>query len=118
MGFKKAMEAAKPVLLEPIMSVEVVAPDDTLGAVIGDLNSRRGKVQGVVPQASGQNIKALVPMAEMLSYAPTLNSLTSGRGMYTMEFYGYEDVPSHLSQKIIQERAAAHQAQNHHGKEK
>jgi elongation factor G len=118
MGFKKAMEAAKPVLLEPIMSVEVVAPDDTLGSVIGDLNSRRGKVQGVVPQASGQNIKALVPMAEMLSYAPTLNSLTSGRGMYTMEFSGYEDVPSHLSQKIVQERAAAHQAQNHHGKEK
>jgi len=117
MGFKKAMEAAKPVLLEPIMSVEVVAPDDTLGAVIGDLNSRRGKVQGVVPQASGQNIKALVPMAEMLSYAPTLNSLTSGRGMYTMEFFGYEDVPSHLSQKIVQERAAAHQAQGH-GKEK
>jgi elongation factor G len=117
MGFKKALEAAKPVLLEPIMSVEVVAPDDTLGVVIGDLNSRRGKVQGVVPQASGQNIKALVPMAEMLSYAPTLNSLTSGRAMYTMEFYGYEDVPSHLSQKIIQERTAQQQGHNH-GKEK
>lgn len=118
MGFKKALEAAKPVLLEPIMSVEVVAPDDTLGAVIGDLNSRRGKVQGVVPQASGQNIKALVPMSEMLSYAPTLNSLTSGRGMYTMEFYGYEDVPSHLSQKIIQERNAAQQQGHNHTKEK
>lgn len=113
MGFKKALESAKPVLLEPIMSVEVVAPDDTLGAVIGDLNSRRGKVQGVVPQASGQNIKALVPMSEMLSYAPTLNSLTSGRAMYTMEFYGYEDVPSHLSQKIVQERAAQQQGHNH-----
>ncbi len=113
MGFKKALESAKPVLLEPIMSVEVVAPDDTLGAVIGDLNSRRGKVQGVVPQASGQNIKALVPMSEMLSYAPTLNSLTSGRAMYTMEFYGYEDVPSHLSQKIIQERTAQQQGHNH-----
>ncbi len=111
MGFKKAMESAKPVLLEPIMSVEVVAPDDTLGAVIGDLNSRRGKVQGVVPQANGQAIKALVPMSEMLTYAPTLNSLTSGRGMYTMEFYGYEDVPSHLAQKITQERAAAHASQ-------
>jgi elongation factor G len=108
MGFKKAMEAAKPVLLEPIMSVEVVSPDDTLGAVIGDLNSRRGKVQGVVPQANGQAIKALVPMSEMLTYAPTLNSLTSGRGMYTMEFYGYEDVPSHLAQKITQERTAQH----------
>src|SRR5512136_3325234 len=115
MGFKKALADARPVLLEPIMSVEVVSPDDTLGAVIGDLNSRRGKVQGVTPQASGQNIKALVPMAEMLSYAPTLNSITSGRGMYTMEFYGYEDVPSHLAQKIIQERHAQQgQAQNHH----
>jgi elongation factor G len=111
MGFKKAVEAAKPVLLEPIMSVEVVTPDDTLGAVIGDLNSRRGKVQGVVPQANGQTIKALVPMSEMLTYAPTLNSLTSGRGMYTMEFYGYEDVPSHLAQKIVQERGARHQNQ-------
>ena len=118
MGFKKALESAKPVLLEPIMSVEVVAPDDTLGAVIGDLNSRRGKVQGVVPQASGQNIKALVPMAEMLSYAPTLNSLTSGRAMYTMEFYGYEDVPSHLSQKVIQEHAARQQQGHNHNKEK
>ncbi len=117
MGFKKAVESAKPVLLEPIMSVEVVAPDDTLGAVIGDLNSRRGKVQGVVPQANGQAIKALVPMSEMLSYAPTLNSLTSGRGMYTMEFSGYEDVPSHLAQKITQERAAQ-QGGNHTQKEK
>ncbi len=111
MGFKKAMANAKPVLLEPIMNVEVISPDDTLGAVIGDLNSRRGKVQGVVPQANGQAIKALVPMSEMLTYAPTLNSLTSGRGMYTMEFYGYEDVPSHLSQKIIQERGALKQEQ-------
>jgi len=78
-------------------------------------------VQGVVPPASGQNITALVPMAEMLSYAPTLNSLTSGRGMYTMEFYGYEDVPSHLSQKIVQERNAQQPGHGHgpnHGKEK
>ena len=117
MGFKKAVESAKPVLLEPIMNVEVVAPDDTLGAVIGDLNSRRGKVQGVVPQANGQSIKALVPMSEMLSYAPTLNSLTSGRGMYTMEFSGYEDVPSHLSQKIVQEHTAQRHG-NQHQKEK
>jgi elongation factor G len=115
MGFKKAMEGAKPVLLEPIMSVEVVAPDETLGAVIGDLNSRRGKVQGVTPQSGGQSIKALVPMSEMLTYAPSLNSLTSGRGMYTMEFFGYEDVPSHLAQKITQERAAQHA---HNQKEK
>jgi elongation factor G len=118
MAFKKAVEAAKPVLLEPIMNVEVVAPDDTLGAVIGDLNSRRGKVQGVVPQANGQAIKALVPMSELLTYAPTLNSLTSGRGMYTMEFHGYEDVPSHLAQKITQERAAQQHGAGHNQKEK
>lgn len=118
MAFKKAMESAKPVLLEPIMSVEVIAPDDTLGTVIGDLNSRRGKVQGVVPQANGQTIKAMVPMSEMLTYAPTLNSLTSGRGMYSMEYFGYEDVPSHLAQKIIQERAAQHGHANHNQKEK
>ncbi len=117
MAFKKAVSEAKPVLLEPIMNVEVISPDDTLGAVIGDLNSRRGKVQGVVPQANGQTIKALVPMSEMLSYAPTLNSLTSGRGMYTMEFFGYEDVPSHLAQKITQERASQHGG-NHNQKEK
>jgi len=117
MGFKKAITEAKPVLLEPTMSVEVVAPDDSLGAVIGDLNSRRGKVQGVVPQANGQTIKATVPMSEMLSYAPALNSLTSGRGMYTMEFFGFEDVPSHLAQKIVQERSA-HLHGNHGQKEK
>jgi elongation factor G len=119
MGFKKAVEAAKPALLEPIMSVEVMSPDDTLGAVIGDLNSRRGKVQGVIPQANGQTIKALVPMSEMLTYAPSLNSLTSGRGMYTMEFSGYEDVPSHLAQKIMQERSEQHhQGAGHNHKEK
>jgi len=118
MGFKKAVEAARPVLLEPTMSVEVVAPDDTLGAVIGELNSRRGKVLGVVPQANGQAIKALVPMSEMLSYAPALNSLTSGRGMYTMEFHGFEDVPSHLAQKIIAERSAHLHGGNHPQKEK
>ncbi len=118
MGFKKAVEQAKPVLLEPIMSVEVVSPDETLGAVIGDLNSRRGKVQGVTPQAGGQIIKAQVPMSEMLTYAPTLNSLTSGRGMYTMEFAGYEDVPSHLAQKIIAERHAQQGQHANHGKEK
>ncbi|HEX9021756.1 MAG TPA: elongation factor G [Nitrospirota bacterium] len=118
MGFKKAMESAKPVILEPIMNVEVVSPDDTLGAVIGDLNSRRGKVQGVVPQANGQTIKAQVPMSEMLTYAPTLNSLTSGRGMYTMEFSGYEELPSHLAQKIIQERAAQHGQGQQNQKEK
>ncbi len=107
MALKKAVQEAKPILLEPIMKVEVITPDETLGAVIGDLNSKRGRVQGVEPQAGGnQKITALVPMSEMLTYANQLHSLTSGRGLYSMEFSHYEEVPSHLAQKIIAEREA------------
>ena len=92
------------------MRAEITTPDETLGAVIGDLNSKRGKVQGVEPQAGGnQKISALVPMSEMLTYANQLHSLTSGRGLYSMEFSHYEEVPSHLSQKIIAEREAQKQ---------
>lgn len=104
MAIKKAVQEAKPVLLEPIMRTEVTTPDETLGAIIGDLNSKRGKVQGVEPQAGGnQKIAALVPMSEMLTYANQLHSLTSGRGLYSMEFSHYEEVPAHLSQKIVAE---------------
>ncbi len=107
MALRKAVMDAKPVLLEPIMNVEVITPDDTLGAIIGDLNSKRGKVQGVEPQAGGnQKISAQVAMSEMLTYANQLHSLTSGRGLYSMEFSHYEEVPSHLAQKIIAEREA------------
>ncbi|HAK89099.1 MAG TPA: elongation factor G [Nitrospiraceae bacterium] len=107
MALKKAFQDAKPVLLEPIMKVEIVVPDDTLGSVIGDINSRRGKVQGVEPQAGGnQKILCLVPMAEMLTYANQLQSITSGRGLYSMESSHYEEVPAHISQKIIAERQA------------
>lgn len=107
MALKKAFMEAKPVLLEPIMKVEVTVPDESLGAVIGDLNSKRGKVQGVEPQAGGnQKIMALVPMAEMLTYANQLQSITSGRGLYSMEFSHYEELPGHLTQKIVAEREA------------
>lgn len=107
MALKKAFLDAKPVILEPIMKVEAITPDDALGAVIGDLNSKRGKVQGVEPQAGGnQKIVALVPMAEMLTYANQLHSLTSGRGLYSMEFSHYEEVPSYIAQKLIAEREA------------
>jgi elongation factor G len=107
MALRKAVQDAKPILLEPIMKVEVITPDDTLGAVIGDLNSKRGRVQGVEPQAGGnQKINAQVPMSEMLTYANQLTSLTSGRGLYSMEFSQYEELPSHLAQKIIAEREA------------
>jgi elongation factor G len=104
MGFKKGMDQAKPVLLEPIMKMEVVVPDDCVGDVIGDMNSRRGKVLGVEPQAGSQTVTAQVPMAEVLRYAPELRSMTSDRGLFTTEFSHYEEVPSHLTAKILAER--------------
>ena len=103
MAFKKAMESCKPVLLEPIMAMEITVPDDCMGDVIGDLNSRRGKVNGVEPQANAQTIRAEVPMAEVLRYAPELRSMTSDRGMFTMEFEKYEEVPSHQTARILSE---------------
>jgi elongation factor G len=103
MGFKNAMEVANPVLLEPIMHMEITVPDDCMGDVIGDMNSRRGKVLGVEPQSGSQVISVLVPMAEVLKYAPDLRSMTSDRGLFTMEFAQYEEVPPHLTAKILAE---------------
>ncbi len=101
LAVKKAMETCKPILLEPIMSMEITVPDECMGDVIGDLNSRRGKVNGVEPQANAQTIRAEVPMSEVLRYAPELRSMTSDRGMFSMEFDKYEDVPSHQTAKIL-----------------
>ena len=103
MGFKKATEQAAPILLEPIMRVEVSAPDECMGAVIGDLNSRRGRIQDTVPKAHGTIIKAAVPLAEMLKYAPALNSLTGGRATYSMDFLTYEEVPREMVAKVLEE---------------
>ncbi|MFN2257136.1 MAG: elongation factor G [Desulfuromonadaceae bacterium] len=103
MAFKKGMQQAKPALLEPIMEMEVIMPDDCVGDVIGDINSRRGRVLGVEPQAGSQALKAHVPMAEMLRYAPELRSMTSDRGLFTMEFSHYEEVPSNLTARILAE---------------
>jgi elongation factor G len=103
MAYKKIAMEAKPVLLEPIMNIDIFVPEDTVGTVIGDLNSRRGRILNVEPQINGQHISAQVPMAEILKYAPDLRSMTGGRGMFTLEFSHYEEVPSHLSEKIIQE---------------
>ena len=113
MGFKKAMEQAAPVLLEPIMLVEVSTPDEFMGAVIGDLNSRRGRIQDTVPKPHGVIIKASVPLAEMLKYAPALNSLTGGRGTYSMDFLSYEEVPRELVAKILEEHKVAKAAPAH-----
>ena len=107
MAFKKAMELCKPVLLEPIVTMKITVPDENMGDVIGDLNSRRGKVVGVEPKANSQIIRAVVPMSEVLAYSNDLKSMTSDRGLFTMEFSHYEEVPSHLAQKVIAEAAAA-----------
>lgn len=110
LGFKKAASECQSVLLEPAMNIEVAVPDDCLGAVIGDINSRRGRILAVEPQTKSQKIKAVVPLAEMLKYANTLSSLTGARGIYTMAFFRYEEVPPHLIKKIIEEQKAAEQA--------
>jgi elongation factor G len=101
MCFKKAARSAQPVLLEPIMAVEVVTPDDYMGDVIGDLASRRGKVEGVEQRGSSQVIRAQVPLAEMFGYATDLRSRTQGRATYTMQFCSYQDVPESVSREIV-----------------
>jgi elongation factor G len=98
------------VLLEPIMLVTLSVPDDAVGDVIGDLNSRRGRPLGMEPVAGMTEVKAEVPMSEMLTYAPDLRSLTGGQGDYTMEFERYEEVPAHLAQKVVTEASAEEEA--------
>ena len=100
-GFKKGFVECNPILLEPIMTVEVTVPEDMTGDIMGDMNSRRGRVLGMEQSVGGQLIKAMVPLSEMQRYSVELISMTSGRGMFTMEFDHYEEVPQHLTQKII-----------------
>jgi elongation factor G len=102
MAFKSAYEKADPVLLEPIMSLEATVPDDAVGAVNGDLNSRRGRLHGMEPRGGMTTIKAEVPMAEVLTYSQSLTSLTGGRGDYALSFLRYEEVPTHIAQKIVE----------------
>jgi elongation factor G len=105
MGFKEAMADASPVLLEPIAKLTIACPDDCVGDVIGDLNSRRGHPLGMEPKGGpgSTEIVAEVPMAEVLDYAPALRAVTGGRGDYTLEFDRHEQVPSHLAEKVIAE---------------
>jgi len=102
LAFKSAYEKADPVLLEPIMALEATVPDETVGAVNGDLNSRRGRLLGMEPAGGMTTIRAEVPMAEILTYSQSLTSLTGGRGDYSMSFLRYEEVPAHIAQKIIE----------------
>jgi elongation factor G len=107
MAFKDAYMKADPVLLEPIMSLEVTAPDDAVGAINGDLNSRRGRLLGMEPRGGTTTIRAEVPLAEILTYSQSLTSLTGGRGDYAMNFLRYEEVPAHIAQKVIDEAKKA-----------
>jgi elongation factor G len=102
LAFKSAYEKAQPTLLEPIMQLEVTVPDEAVGAVNGDLNSRRGRLQGMEPAGGMTVIRAEVPMAEVLTYSQSLTSMTGGRGDYHMEFLRYEEVPAHIAQKLIE----------------
>jgi elongation factor G len=103
MGFKKGLEMCQPTLLEPIMKIEVIVPDEYMGDIMGDLNSRRGKIIGVESKGNYQVVKAAVPMAEILKYAPDLKSMTGGRGTFTVEYSHFEEVPAHLAPKIIEQ---------------
>jgi elongation factor G len=101
MAFKKAVRAAHPVLLEPIMGVEVVAPEDNLGDVIGDLSSRRGRIEGMEQRGTSHVVRAQVPLSDMFGYATDLRSRTQGRATYTMQFDSYQEVPESVSREIV-----------------
>ncbi|MEJ5186097.1 MAG: elongation factor G, partial [Candidatus Geothermincolales bacterium] len=103
LALKNALADADPYLLEPIMNVEVLVPEECMGDVIGDLNAKRGRILGMEPEGGLQKIRAQVPLAEMLRYTIDLRSITGGRGTFRMEFSHYEEVPSHIAQKIIEE---------------
>jgi elongation factor G len=110
MGLKHAFEKARPILLEPIMAVDIACPDECMGDVIGDLNSRRGRVLGMDSKGNGQVIKALVPMSEILKYAPDLRSITSGRGSFEAHFSHYDEVPAPITEKVVKEAKEAKEA--------
>ena len=105
MAFKEAMRKADPTLLEPIMKVSVIVPDEYLGTVIGDLNSRRGQIQGQESRTGATQVDALVPLANMFGYATDLRSSTQGRGQYTMEPHSYVEIPKSIREKIVDERS-------------
>ena len=105
MAFKECLKKADPCLLEPVMKVDVTVPDDYMGDVIGDLNSRRGRIEGMDTNGNTQEIHAMVPLGEMFGYATALRSRTQGRGVYTMQFAHYEQAPKSITEKVVGERA-------------
>jgi elongation factor G len=106
-GFQQGFKEAKPVLLEPIMVMEITCPDENMGDIMGDINSRRGRVLGMESKGKNQIIKAQVPMSETLKYSADLRSMTGGRGAFSLGFSHYDELPSHLADKVI----SAHKVQ-------
>jgi elongation factor G len=104
LAFQEAAKRAKPVLLEPVFSVEVVTPEEYMGDVIGDLNRRRGRVEGMEPRGNAQVVSAHVPLSEMFGYATDVRSMTQGRATYTMQFERYEEVPTNIAERVIEAR--------------
>jgi elongation factor G len=104
LAFQEAAKRAKPVLLEPVFSVEVVTPEEYMGDVIGDLNRRRGRVEGMEPRGNAQVVSAHVPLSEMFGYATDVRSMTQGRATYTMQFDRYEEVPTNIAERVIEAR--------------
>jgi elongation factor G len=105
MAVQEAARRANPILLEPVMAVEVVTPEDFLGEVIGDLSRRRGKVQGQEPRGNAVAIQAFVPLGEMFGYATDLRSSTQGRANYTMQFERYDEVPGNIAEQLVEHRS-------------
>ena len=104
MAFKEAMQKADPILLEPIMRVEVTMPEEYMGDVIGDINARRGRIEGMDDIAGGKMVRAFVPLAEMFGYSTDLRSRTQGRGNYSMFFSSYEPVPKNVQEKVLADK--------------
>ncbi|MFO8143053.1 MAG: elongation factor G, partial [Dehalococcoidales bacterium] len=105
-ALKKGLAKGQPILLEPIMNVKITAPEEFTGDIIGDLNGKRARVQGMNPEGNTNVVEAQAPLAEMLRYSIDLKSITQGRGSYTIEFSHYEEVPHQVAQKIISEKQA------------
>ena len=101
MAFKEGARKANPILLEPVMTLEVIVPEDYMGDVIGDINSRRGRIQGVRPRSGAQVISGEVPLSEMFGYATDLRSMTQGRAIFTLQFARYEEVPRGIAEQIV-----------------
>jgi elongation factor G len=104
MAFKQAARQAQPVLMEPMMAVEVTTPEENMGDVIGDLNSRRGQIQAMEERAGNRIVRALVPLSEMFGYVGDLRSKTQGRASYSMQFDSYAEVPQNVAKEIIEKR--------------